>query len=239
MSDKAHLNGAYYGPAIPPSSKPKRSYHRPSRGGGGGFCCLFDCLCGCIFSCIFKILFTILVAVGIAVLVFWLVLRPHAVRFHVDDAKLTVFNLSDAAANRNLNYDLALNISVRNPNRKIGVYYDRIEARAFFDGQRFSSVEIDNFYQGHKNTSFLAAEFKGSQLLFGLDADGQSDFAEQKRSGVFEVDVKLYLRVRFKIGIVKTWRFKPRIKCEIKVPIAADGTTTTTAFQRTQCGIDF
>lgn len=230
MSEKAHLNGAFYGPAIPPPASNKRaSYHRPGRGVPCG------CCCGYIFSCIFKIILSIIITVGLAIFIFWLIFRPNRVNFHVTEARLTTFNLT---ADNQLHHNLALNISVRNPNKKIGVYYDRIEARAFFEGQRFSSVQLGKFYQGHKNTSLLSPAFEGQNLIV-LGAEERSEFNEQKVGGFYDIDVKLYLRIRFKVGVVKTWRMKPRIKCELKVPLSAVNGPITTGFQRTKCDIDF
>ncbi|GKV50596.1 hypothetical protein SLEP1_g57299 [Rubroshorea leprosula] len=116
MAEKhSHLNGAYYGPAIPPA----RSYHRHGHGSGCGCCCLL--------SFLIKLIVTAVVILGLAALIFWLIFRPNIVKFHVTDASLTQFNLT---SDNNLHYNLALNITVRNPNKKIGIYYDRIEANA-------------------------------------------------------------------------------------------------------------
>ncbi|KAE8022932.1 hypothetical protein FH972_008691 [Carpinus fangiana] len=57
------------------------------------------------------------------------------VKFRVTDASLTQFNFS--IADNTHHYNLALNISVRNPNKRIGIYYDSIEANAYYQGQRF------------------------------------------------------------------------------------------------------
>ncbi|PPE02485.1 hypothetical protein GOBAR_DD00469 [Gossypium barbadense] len=182
MSDKqAHLNGAYYGPSIPP---PTRTYHRPGRGSGSVF-------------------------------IFWLIFRPNKVKFHVTDVQLTQFNLT---SNNTLHYNLALNMTIRNPNRRIGIYYDRIEARAYYEDQRLDTETLTPFYQGHKNTSYLNPVFVGQQFV-RLGADETSEFNEDRVNGVYDIDVKLYLRIRFKLGRVKTGRFKPRISCDLKVPL--------------------
>lgn len=74
-----------------------------------------------------------------------------------------------------------------------------------------------------------------------LNAEELAEFNQEKSSGTYSIDVKLYLRVRFKFGVIKTWRFKPRIECDLKVPLsAADGKSTVGlgAFQRTKCDLD-
>ncbi|KAF7139458.1 hypothetical protein RHSIM_Rhsim07G0206100 [Rhododendron simsii] len=187
-----HLNGAYYGPSIPPP--PSKSYHRPGRGSSCN-------PCGCFFGLIFKTLFTVLFIVGLVVFLFWLAFRPNRVKFHVTDAALTQFNLTTTT--NTLYYNLDLNLTIRNPNRHIGIYYDRIEARAFYGGQRFaSSSTLPRFYQGKKNTTELNVVLKGQHIVVadqGNNDDLLSDYNSEKASGVYGIDVKLYLRVRFKL----------------------------------------
>ncbi|KAH1123109.1 hypothetical protein J1N35_006269 [Gossypium stocksii] len=226
MSDKqAHLNGAYYGPSIPP---PTRNYHRPGRGSG--------CGCGCcLLKCLFNIIITAIVIIGLAVFIFWLIFRPNKVKFHVTDVQLTQFNLT---SNNTLHYNLALNMTIRNPNRRIGIYYDRIEARAYYEDQRFDTETLTPFYQGHKNTSYLNPVFVGQQFV-RLGADETSEFNEDRVNGVYDIDVKLYLRIRFKLGRVKTGRFKPRISCDLKVPLNTGNGSMGGTFKTTRCDLDF
>ncbi|XP_010452556.1 PREDICTED: NDR1/HIN1-Like protein 3 [Camelina sativa] len=231
MSD---LNGAYYGPSIPPPKKVSHSHGR--RGGGCG--CLGDCLgcCGCcILSVIFNILIAIAVLLGIAALIIWLIFRPNGIKFHVTDAKLTEFTL-DPATN-NIRYNLELNFTIRNPNRRIGVYYDQIEVRGLYGDQRFGSSNISPFYQGHKNTTVVGTKLGGQQLVL-LDGEDRKDLDEDVNSKIYRIDTKLRLRVRFKFGLIKSWRFKPNIKCELKVPLS-NSTTSGFQFQRTKCDVDF
>lgn len=72
-----------------------------------------------------------------------------------------------------------------------------------------------------------------------LRTEDHAEFNQEKGSGIYSIDVKLYLRIRFKIGVVKTWRFKPRIECDLKVPLSVDGKTPAVgSFQRTKCELD-
>ncbi|XP_022743987.1 NDR1/HIN1-like protein 3 [Durio zibethinus] len=225
MAEKqAHLNGAYYGPSVPPAT---RSYHRPGRGSG--------CGCGCcLLKFLFNIIITAVVVIGLAVLIFWLIFRPNKVKFHVTDVSLTEFNLT---TNNTLHYNLAVNMTVRNPNKRIGIYYDRIEARAYYEDQRLNTQTLTPFYQGHKNTSFLNLVFSGEQFVM-LGADQTSQFNEETTSGIYSIDVKLYLRIRFKVGRVKTGRFKPKISCDLKVPLSSANGGLVGAAETTRCDWD-
>uniref|UniRef100_A0A2P2MTK6 Late embryogenesis abundant protein LEA-2 subgroup domain-containing protein n=1 Tax=Rhizophora mucronata TaxID=61149 RepID=A0A2P2MTK6_RHIMU len=220
MAEKQpHLNGAYYGPAIPPPN----NYHHHGRRSGCCGCCLFNFL--------FKLIITVIVIIGIAILVLWLVFRPNKLKFHVTDATLTQFNFT---TNNKLQYNLALNITVRNPNKRIGIYYDRIDATAFYEDNRFGYAPLTPFYQGHKNTSFLEPVFQGSQLLL-LDSEELTQYKQENASSVYSIDVKLYMRIRFKLGRLKTRKFKPEIECDLKVPLKSSGRI----FQTTKCDVDF
>ncbi|XP_075512948.1 NDR1/HIN1-like protein 3 [Primulina tabacum] len=233
-----HLNGAYYGPSIPPPSK---SYHRPGRrgGGGGGGCCCnpFTCCCSCIMNCIctciFQIIITILIIVGIFVFICWLIFRPNTVKFYATDASLTEFNLNGTT----LHYNLALNLTIRNPNKRIGIYYDQIEARAFYQGQRFSTVELTPFYQDKKSTNSLNADFKGQNLVL-LGSKETSNYNDDKESGAFGVDVKLYLRIRLKFWFVKSTKVKPKIDCDLRIPLSSNGTASV-SYESKRCDFDW
>ncbi|XP_020233880.1 NDR1/HIN1-like protein 10 [Cajanus cajan] len=220
MSGKQpELNGAFYGPAI----QPAKSYERPGRGGGCGGCC------GCLFSLILKLILSVVIIVGIAVFLVWLIVRPNVVKFHVTDATLTQFNYTG----NTLHYDLALNVSVRNPNKRVGIYYDRIEARALYHDARFDTELPSPFYQGHKSTNVISTVFKGQQVL-PLTADQTSLFKKDNATRVYPIHVKMYLRVRFKLGLLKTMTLKPKVSCDLQVPLQG----TAGVFQTTKCDYD-
>ncbi|XP_027367123.1 NDR1/HIN1-like protein 3 [Abrus precatorius] len=229
----SQLNGAYYGPSIPP---PPKYYRRPGRGGG-----CFSCCCGCIFNCILsiicKILTTILIIVAIVAFLFWLIVRPNALKFHVSDATLTQFSYN----NNTLRHNLALNVTIRNPNRRLGIYYDNIEALALYQDVRFGSQTLGPFFQHHKNTSVLSPVFKGQRVM-PLTEDQVSELNKEKGSGVYSIDVKLNMMVRFKLGLFKSGKVKPNIRCELQVPLESHNGTSSGGgfqFQDTACDWDY
>ncbi|GAV57326.1 LEA_2 domain-containing protein, partial [Cephalotus follicularis] len=225
MSEKqGHLNGAFYGPSVPP---PTQHYHRPGRGSGCG------CFC-CLFSLLLKIIVSLVVIIGLAIFIFWLIFRPNVVKFHVTDVSLTQFNLTSP---NTLHYNLTMTITVRNPNKKIGIYYDTIEARAYYEDQRFDTEYLTPFYQGHKNTSYLTPVFQGQQMVV-LGANELSAFNQERAAGVYSIDVKLYLNVRFKLGKIKVGKFKPKIKCDLKVPLGGVNEGIAAGTETTKCDIN-
>lgn len=214
---QTHLNGAFYGPSIPPPT----THHRPPRSGR-------NCLCT-LFCLIFKIIVALVVIIGLAILIFWLIFRPTNLKFHVTDASLTEFSLT----NNTLKYNLALNLTARNPNKRVGVYYDRIEARAYYDDQRFGSVPFDGFYQGYKNTSVWSPVFKGQNVVV-LSGEDLNNFNVEKSSGVFSIDLRVHLRLRLRFGKMKTMTMRPKIACDLKVPLSGGAVV----FRTTKCELE-
>ncbi|KAI3838528.1 hypothetical protein MKX03_016230 [Papaver bracteatum] len=179
----------------------------------------------CIPKCIAKLILSFLIGLGLIALVIWFILRPNPVQFRIDDASLTQFNVTD---NNILHYNLALALNLRNPNKKVGFHYDQIEVRAFYDGQRFDSVMLTPFYQGHKNTTILHPVFEGQRLLPSV----QGAYNKDKTDGKFKLKVKLYLKMRFKVGFINISAGKPRAKCAFEVPV---GSNLATGFTPKYC----
>ncbi|XP_061351121.1 NDR1/HIN1-like protein 10 [Gastrolobium bilobum] len=232
MADKqTHLNGAYYGPAIPPPAEQHRHGHHHHHHGRSCCCCLLG-----IF---WKLLIAFVVLVGLVILIFFLVVQPRAFKFSVTEAQLTQFDYTNNN-NNNLRYNMVLNFTVRNPNKKLSIYYDKVEALAFYEGSRFASSDVitnmNSFRQYKKSTDTMSGVFSGQQLLL-LDNDQVSDFNKDKSVGVYDIHVKLYFRIRFRLGDSITRTIKPKVKCDLKVPLSSN--TTFTFFETTNCDVDF
>ncbi|BAT85922.1 hypothetical protein LR48_Vigan03g248200 [Vigna angularis] len=226
MADKQpHLNGAYYGPAIPTAEPPR---YRPQRGR--------SCCC-CLFGILWKILVVLIVLVGLAILIFWLVVQPRSFKFHVTEADLTQFDYN--ADNSTLHYNMVLNFTARNPNKKLNIYYDKVEALAFYEDARFSNDDVithmNSFRQYTKSSSPMSAVFSGLKVVT-LNNEQVSELNEDKSDGVYEFYVRLNFRIRYRLGDVISGDFKPKVKCHIKVPFPNNASQT---FQTTKCDVDY
>ncbi|KFK36451.1 hypothetical protein AALP_AA4G126100 [Arabis alpina] len=230
-----NLNGGLYAPPIQP---PIKTYHSHGRRGGNGGCgicsCCLDCLVccgGCLLGIICNILIGIAVFLGIVALILWFIFRPNVVKFQVVETNLTRFEL-DPQSN-NLHYNLSMNFSIRNPNQRLGIHYDQLEARGYYDDQRFAAVNMTSFYQGHKNSTVVGTEMNGQSLVL-LGHGGRRDLREDQKSGVYRIDVKLRFKIRFKFGFLNSWAFRPKIKCHLKVPLNSS-TAGGFQFHPTKC----
>jgi hypothetical protein len=68
-----------------------------------------------------KKILLILFAIVIAGFIILYGFSPSNLKIHVTDVSLAQFNLT--TNNAHLHFNLALNISIRNPNKRIGLYY--------------------------------------------------------------------------------------------------------------------
>ncbi|XP_020549708.1 NDR1/HIN1-like protein 3 [Sesamum indicum] len=230
-------NGAYHGtyPQQPPP--PPRRQHRSTDDGCCCCCCgicscLFKCLCGCLFkslcTCICQIICTLVVLAGIILLIVWLILRPNNIESYTNDASLTEFNLDG----NTLRFNLALNISVHNPNSRVQIEYQSIEAEALYWGQRFATKELETFSQPVNSTSSIKTEFKGQNIVM-LDDEGLSEYNEEKSSGMFSIDVRLHLHIQPKFLFIKGGSMRPSIHCNTKIPLSTSGKT----YQSQNCDV--
>ena len=84
----------------------------------------------------------------------------------------------------------------------------------------------------------MGSKLEGQGLVV-LNGGDRKDLDEDLKSGIYRIDAKLRLRVRFKFGLIKSWRFKPKVRCDLKVPLGSSNVTSGFQFQRTKCDIDF
>ncbi|KQJ85370.1 NDR1/HIN1-like protein 2 [Brachypodium distachyon] len=195
-------------------------------------CCPCKCLACGLFSCLCSILVSLLVTAGVLALILYFIFRPHMIAATVDSAALTQFAL---APNSALSYNLTVAMTVRNPNKRVGLYYDGVEALALFEGQRFGYAPLDSFSQGTDAVTELKPGFHGQQPVQG-DVTA-ANFRAQQSAGAFDVEVKLNAKLRVKVWAFKVPGPRARISCPISVP--APGNASAPAFQPTGCKVWF
>ncbi|XP_047060965.1 NDR1/HIN1-like protein 10 [Lolium rigidum] len=209
---------AYYAPPPPPPA--------PRRSGPGCFLCF-----------IFKIIAIAVIALGALTIVLWLILRPRAVRATAVSATLSRFDLADgpSAGGQLLQYNLTVDIRVRNPNRQ-GIHYDYAEAQASYDGERFGYDPVDPFYLERKGERTVTAAFGGSSLV--NDGGALRSYRREKSDGFYSVKVRLYADLSFKVRVFNARR-KSKISCTLRLPVPNTSATPVTTQLGTRCSVGF
>ncbi|WVY95677.1 hypothetical protein V8G54_027828 [Vigna mungo] len=194
--------------------------------------------CYCLCKTLWIFLVLVIVLVMLVILVLYIIITPRSFRFHVTDASLTQF---DYAANSTLRYNLVLNITASNPNKRLKIYYDVVRANAFYGGVRFSTTDVNmpwnSYLQDKKGTNLFSAVFSGQRVVV-LDRDEVSEFDEGIKNRVFPIDVMIGFTIRFRLEAFQFGYYYPRGMCKLKVPLTSKGDEVA-PFKATKCRIDF
>jgi hypothetical protein len=139
---------------------------------------------------------------------------------------------------------MVLNFTAHNPNKKLSIYYDKVEAQASYEGSRFANVDVithmNSFRQNKKSSDPMSGIFSGQKLLI-LDNNQISKFNKDTNVGIYDIYVKLYFRIRFKLGDSITSTYKPKVKCDLTVPLRTRYETNFTFIRLipTKCSVEF
>lgn len=191
-------------------------------------------LCCKLFSCLFSIIITL----GIITLILYLVVRPSEVKSYVEaTSKLTRFDL---ITNNTLDYTLGIDLSIRNPNKRVSIYYDRIQASASYDDSQFGfDSNLPKFHQGHKNTTIIHPAFAGQQII--NDSSVVDTYNKEKDLGYFNIDLTIHLKMKYKALSFKTPTYKHDIKCNLRFHQGQKNNPAPIEpiFVRTKCHVNF
>jgi len=145
----------------------------------------------------------------VVVLIVWAILQPNKPRFILQDATVYAFNLS---APNLLTSNFQVTLSSRNPNDKIGIYYDRLDVYATYQNQQITlRTAIPPTYQGHKDVDVWSPFIYGTEVPvapYNSDALGQD-----QANGAVQLLIKIDGRVRWKVGTLITGRYHLYVRC--------------------------
>lgn len=158
--------------------------------GGGGRGDLARRIAGGVIFLIFIILLIIFLV--------WLILRPTKPHFILQDA--TVYALNVTLPNL-LNVTLQITLASRNPNERIGVYYERLDVYASYHNQQVTyATRIPTTYQGHKDVTVWSPFLYGNNVP--VDPYLALSLLQDQNAGIVQMNIKIDGRVKWKVG---TW----------------------------------
>ncbi|KAL3838773.1 hypothetical protein ACJIZ3_023364 [Penstemon smallii] len=186
--------------APPPTKPPKRKS------------CFKKCFCWTIS--LFLLLILIL---GILAAIIYFVFQPRTPNYSVDSLRITHFNLGN---DNSLSTTFNVNITARNPNRRIGIYYENgSHLSVWYTGTRLCEGSLPRFYQGHRNTTLLSLTLVGQTR----DANGLLQSLEvQRQSGSIPLNLRARVPVRIRLGRLKLMRWNFLVRCRVVVDSLAE-----------------
>lgn len=144
----------------------------------------------------------------------WAILQPKKPSFVLQDATIYAFNVS-APILLSSNYQVT--ISARNPNSKIGIYYDKLDVFATYHNQQITYFTvIQPTYQGHKDVNIW------SPFVYGINVPvapyNGAALSQDQSYGAIDLVIKINGRLRWKVGSVISGRYHLHVTCQAYIP---------------------
>ncbi|XP_078435116.1 NDR1/HIN1-like protein 26 [Wolffia australiana] len=157
----------------------------------------------------------------------WLVLRFRLPDVAIASASLSSFRLSPSLR---LSADLNFTFSLSNRNRKMGIFYDKIDAAVFLARDSLSETSLPPFYQEPRNSSLLTATVAAVDEYVDPDV-GDAVSKQRSSSGSVEFEVRMVAWVRFRSGGWKTRSHVMRALCDNVVIVFSNSTSLAGSLQ--------
>lgn len=169
--------------------------------------CFRKCLCWTLVVIIVQILL-----IGATVGILFLAFQPKLPKYSVDSIRISQFNLSN---DNSLSATFDVGITMRNPNKKIGIYYESgSNLSVYYTGTKLCEGSLPKFYQGHRNTTVLDVVMSGqTENATGL----LTSLQQQQQTGSIPLNLRVKVPVRIKLGKLKLPKLKFLVKCKLVV----------------------
>ncbi|XVE87846.1 hypothetical protein DITRI_Ditri19aG0020900 [Diplodiscus trichospermus] len=158
------------------------------------------------------IFLSLLLVVGIVFFILWLSLRPHRPRFHIVD--FTVPGLAQPSGFEKV--QITFNVTARNSNEHIGIYYDSMVGSVFYKDQQIGSTPLkDPFYQESKTTTIVYGTFGAATLT--VNSNRWNDFMNARQQGTVVFRLEITSVIRFKVSTWDSKHHKVHVSCDVAV----------------------
>ncbi|CAK9184682.1 unnamed protein product [Ilex paraguariensis] len=158
---------------------------------------------------IFAAFLAFIIVVLFIILLVWLILRPTKPRFVLIDATVYTFNVS--APNFLTSY-LQITLSSRNPNDRIGIYYEKLDIYATYRGQQITlPTLLPTTYQGHKDVTVWSPYLFGNAVPVAPYLS--VSLGQDQMAGTVLMNIRVDGRVKWKVGTFISGRYRLYVNC--------------------------
>ncbi|XP_057961823.1 NDR1/HIN1-like protein 26 [Malania oleifera] len=154
----------------------------------------------------------LLLLLGIITFILWLSLRPHRPRFHIHEFSVPGLGQQNGFENA----EITFNVTARNANQDIGVYYDAMDGSVYYKDQGVGSTPLlFPFYQESKNTTVVTGELSGATL--NVNSQRWTEFQSDRAKGTVVFRLEISSTIRFRISRWTTRRHRMHANCDAAV----------------------
>ncbi|KAF5765717.1 putative Late embryogenesis abundant protein [Helianthus annuus] len=160
---------------------------------------------------------TFLLSILLLILVIWFILHPSKPEFALKEAEIYQLGLSGSHL---LNSSIQITLLSKNPNQKVGIYYDEIQVYASYKGQRITlDSSIPPFYQENKDTNLLSMVLVANELP--VDPSFGYEMGRDQMVGRLVLNLKSNGRLRWKVGTWVSGRYMFIVNCVVVLPFGS------------------
>ncbi|XP_028806697.1 NDR1/HIN1-like protein 26 [Neltuma alba] len=142
------------------------------------------------------------------ILLIWFILRPSKPQFSLEELDIYQLNLSGPY----LNSTIQLTLLSKNPNRKVGIYYDEFQVYAAYKSQQITmDSSLPPFYQSNEESNLLSASLVGNGLP--VSPSLAYEVARDRAAGRLVLNVKVNGKLRWKVATWVSGRSRFTVNC--------------------------
>ncbi|CAA0824325.1 Late embryogenesis abundant (LEA) hydroxyproline-rich glycoprotein family [Striga hermonthica] len=169
---------------------------------------------------IFAFLIGLVVIFGAVTFIVWLVLRPQLPEFRVDAFSISNFTLGNDSR---ISFTSEIRLTARNPNKKMTLAYEHIEAVIFYRSESLSETVVPPFWQDTKNETSLTANFAAAGSFVSRTVADEIN-GDRLGSGNVDFNLRMLSRVRFEAKAWSTQRRFLKVFCgDLIVGVPSNG----------------
>lgn len=178
--------------------------------------------------CIALILMVLIIVIGLIVIIIWLAVQPKKLKYSIEHSSISGYNLT---SDRKLNASFHFMLRAKNPNKRVSFYYDKIIVKVSYKGKDLSVGNVDPFYQRRRNVTDLELSMAAKDVVvYGTEA---KDLKMESASGDVKLEVKIWGKIRMKVGVFKVHRTLKALCGPLAVPFSS-----SKGFKRVFCDVD-
>lgn len=147
----------------------------------------------------------------ISSIIVWLILRPETPEFKVDSLTVTNFNVSKTYFTANWE----ANVTAYNPNRKLKVYFDRVQSFVYYEEDFLSSSAVDPMFLNTKAREVMKLKLSTNNTDQHVVGDWVlNDMIRERNGGTVKFNVRMLVFSTFKSGVWWTRQATLKVFCE-------------------------
>ncbi|XVE59634.1 hypothetical protein DITRI_Ditri05aG0061800 [Diplodiscus trichospermus] len=154
-------------------------------------------------------IFGILIVVAIVVFLVWAILHPAKPRFILQDVTIYAFNLT---APNYLTSNMQITLASRNPNDRIGIYYQKLDVFASYRNQQITlPTLLPRTYQGHKDVTIWSPFLYGNVVPVAPFLE--AGLSQDMDAGLVLLNIKVFGQVKWNVGTWTSGRYQIIANC--------------------------